>query len=561
MKPDQQKDHVLNDLENVKMRLNANIRREEKRLKRSLPAKLSLEHLKRAKRNTEMAIRRVRHSRSAEVLLAPIFFGLGTLVDYLIHMEDAKQEDVDRLFAITATHSIQISELQTATRETREQVNAITRYLPQLETAINELADNTQLLTEEIRLNNLFTSTLQALTVSYLSFVFALESAKQGHLTPLLLTDVESEVIEKHAKDKYHHDIITDRDAVKTKVIIKNGTIEIVYAFPIKDRDRDATLYKVEPLPIFRNNTRFTAVPETPFVAVMKIGEAFAFLTESEAATYLTDPHNCRVTSPIQTEVENVCGVSNWFHRDPNCPTMASRDLAPYFYTIGNKTVYSVNTEGVMHTHCSKDSDNHGTESSSTLRRNGVFFTKSGCYNTFNGLRILPSNEEEHSRAGSKILGDFNPTQLYTADIVQIPGTDQEFETHVLQSPLEKAPGRILKDNDFTQPEPENPIQGKLQSYAGVMSATALGLFGAFFTLVTIAYCCFRCKKRYLRDLTRDLATRATTTANFTKATPNGGRVNFAPDWDHSPLYDSADHLFEGDNPIIKSGRAKRESY
>ena len=241
-----------------------------------------------------------------------------------------------------------------------------------------------------------------------------------------------------------------------------------MYAFTIKDAKREATLYKITPFPIFANGMRFTAVVAATYVAQMKHNTAFALVTESEALTCSAGPHTCRIRSPIYDEVEGICGVSQFFGKDPKCDTIYSEDLTDYYHTIGNMTVYSVSKERSMYTQC-RAANTPGVETHSKLNGHGFFRTPTGCWQQIGDKKIFPSNEQEYQDLGV-ILDD---THRLPSMVYRTVNKDRQIVNLLQESTNPAFDPTSFIPQEFYQ-KPPTPEVDHLHNYSGYIATAAL---------------------------------------------------------------------------------------
>lgn len=511
---------MIHHLESYDTALKTAIRKESlSREKRDTTSRDSkLQQLKRARTATLTTLRHLRSKRGAALLLTPIFFGLGALVDYILNRDDASAEDVNKLFNVVANQQLQITSLQVQTEKTRKAVNTMLLLIPQLTKTLKTFMTYTELVLQENAVDDIFANVNQALTDGLMQYTFALETAKQGRCTSPLFSSTEANMVGQYAKAHYDYDIDTDLSHVITRVTEKNQKVTITYAFLIKDKKRQITIHEVTAIPHIIDGTRFTIVPISTYVGFMKHSVAFTVLTPTEATQCIATPRNCQLTHPIYNSVDNICGVSSFFGKDPNCPTVQSHDLSDFFYTVGNKTVYSVYGDGILHTHCPA-SDGPGTESTIKLSGHGFFYTLPGCYNTYGTLTIYPSNVEEHKQLGNERFKTYAPAaSAWTATV------DNNVESYKHLNDRQKDNQRELEDSIFTTipPPPAIPQPHFFTTHAVPISGAAIGLVVGFFLLVITVYYCNRLRARYHRDIgyPRDYAGRVMN-AVWSRATPN----------------------------------------
>ena len=464
----------------------------KQRSTRSTHDKQHIVHLHNIKGHIDTMKAHIRSKRSP-LLSAPFLIGFGAICDYLLNFNDASQTDIDQLYDIVATEQAQISELQTASKDIIHAIEMIQSYLPVLTDSINRFQMDTALIIQDMQIDHFFEQAKSALADNLIEYTFAIQLADQGQLTTYLLNDVEASRVKAFAKATYHHDIDISRNRVITKVLKQKAQISIIYAFPIIDPQRQAALYKVTPFPIFSNGTRFTAIPTSKYIATLNNNNGYVKLSEEEAIVCITDINRCEVTEPIHTDTDNVCGVSNLIGKDPNCPMTVSKDLSDFFYTVGNQTIYSVSGSGIKTSHC-----NHhrgaGAEANTMLTGNGIFFTTTGCYHSYNKHLIYPSNTLDHELIGTSIFENIIPSLTYNSIYEDTPLG--RHIVNILAPPIKTFSNPLAYDSNFTYTQLEPAKLHPLHQHAGILSTASLSFILIFIVAIVVLYYINKCRSR-----------------------------------------------------------------
>ncbi len=406
--------------------------------------------------------------------------GIATFLTQRQHIAD--------LTVTQASHAKQLESITLMTSDMNRTIEKLEQELPALRDAINNIQAEAILSTHELHNKAAFHKLKGELADNIIILNAALQAGNDGRLTNDLLKPEEIRHIHAAVLKRDKLEIEQSYGAIIPNIRFINNTWQLQFAFPIKENFREAALYQCHPIPTFLDNTRYTPIIESTFVAFSMLSTQYIQLTEMQAAHCIEKPSQCRSTAAMKMVKPGICGISTFFEMNESCSYYESDNLENFFLTVGNVTFFSVPNATTLHTHCTHI-DHPGPEATTTIANKGILITPSGCYLQTLGESIMPHNFARHSEdkqtnsifAPNLDLNDiFKPfTNNGTRrDIAQFTATFREFVVRSLEHL-----------NELTDPDRE-------------IMQTTTSIFGLIISILTLVYGFYLryCHQRIQRD-------------------------------------------------------------
>ena len=134
-----------------------------------------------------------------------------------------------------------------------------------------------------------------------------------------------------------------------------NNSYIMTLAIPLQPDKHNTDLFRITPMPIWRNNTRYTPkIPHKTF-GIPRFGTLnFITTTEGELTKCVTNPY-CETAKGTQKAIQPPCGINQFFHNNENCFYAKDRQQRNWFHQLENVIYFSIkpNTTAAMHLECS----------------------------------------------------------------------------------------------------------------------------------------------------------------------------------------------------------------
>ena len=106
-----------------------------------------------------------------------------------------------------------------------------------------------------------------------------------------------------------------DPALVQPQIQTSNTSFVLLLNIPIENPRKEATIFKVEPIALWHNNTRYTTKPRSEYVAFLDSEARYCVLTHLEAIQCLLKKH-CLTGQPIRKiPLKGSCGISHFSER------------------------------------------------------------------------------------------------------------------------------------------------------------------------------------------------------------------------------------------------------
>ena len=285
----------------------------------------------------------------------------------------------------------QITDLRMETKELRDAVNTINTEIPRIENMLNSFMDQTYIYALQTTIEMLFLDARTAMDNHMTQFTFSLDAATRGNVSPYFLTDEDNRAIVSHFQQTLGVTVDTNRRNTVIAAYNTDNNTRLIYAFQIPDKSKEATIYKIHPIPRFINNTRVTPILEYPYIAITKHDLNFVQLTEGEMTQCLYEPRMCRAALPFRRISPGICGASEFYDQFTKCDMHISDDLSTFLYVLGNTTIYTTKEPTRAMINC-----NHlnrpGAEENYLLNGTGFITLAPGCAINIDDIHTKPAN-------------------------------------------------------------------------------------------------------------------------------------------------------------------------
>jgi hypothetical protein len=152
------------------------------------------------------------------------------------------------------------------------------------------------------------------------------------------------------------HGVNIPQKLMDNKIFLDTSQSDYVMtlALPLQPADHDTDFFRITPMPVWINSTRYTpAIPHEIFGIPRKGTQAFTVTTETELADCKANPY-CETAKGTQEASEPPCGINQFFHKTKNCQYTKDIIQTHWFHQLENVIYYSIrpNTTISMHLDC-----------------------------------------------------------------------------------------------------------------------------------------------------------------------------------------------------------------
>ena len=126
-------------------------------------------------------------------------------------------------------------------------------------------------------------------------------------------------------------------------------------AIPLQPHKHDTDLYRITPIPILKNKTRYTPnIPHKTFGIPRQDSRTFITMTEEELNNCSNDTY-CETAKGTQKAKQSPCGIDQFFHDQENCFYTKDSSQQNWFHKLENVIYFSIkpDTTVPMHLECS----------------------------------------------------------------------------------------------------------------------------------------------------------------------------------------------------------------
>jgi hypothetical protein len=187
-------------------------------------------------------------------------------------------------------------------------------------------------------------------------------AASTGRATSLALTSTELSIVADKLLKMKNIQLLTDLEQVKTSMLKLNKKTMLMFCIPILIDENLYHFYKVDAIPLFKNNTMYIPDIGAQFIGISKSGCNYVTVTAEEYTRCTTDPSRCTVSSPSYPMTsEEHCSVTTYVIGNMTRALIES-DKPPirYVHISGNHTIFLVPKETIVYIKCDDPNSSHG---------------------------------------------------------------------------------------------------------------------------------------------------------------------------------------------------------
>ena len=156
------------------------------------------------------------------------------------------------------------------------------------------------------------------------------------------ISQAEFEELSRDISKAYGVSPTQDVKHIKTTIKTKENYIVAKFLVPLSTNSHQYDVYQIIPINMFNNNTRYKPILEYDYMAFSISGvKSYIPMTEPEA-TLCVQTSFCTPASPSYDTDEDMCSACSFYSRSQCCEFYTEISDKPDFYTISNKTYYSV---------------------------------------------------------------------------------------------------------------------------------------------------------------------------------------------------------------------------
>jgi hypothetical protein len=163
---------------------------------------------------------------------------------------------------------------------------------------------------------------------------------------------------EIRAKIQLEYNIAIPQQLKENKIFLStnNNSYISTIAIPIQPQRHRTDLFRITPMPIWHNDTRY--IPEIPYktFGIPKQGPASYITTTEEEFTKCTENPYCETSKGTQSDKDPPCGIGQFFNGNKNCIYTKDQEQGHWFHQLENTIYFSIrpNTSVPMNVECSR---------------------------------------------------------------------------------------------------------------------------------------------------------------------------------------------------------------
>jgi hypothetical protein len=186
---------------------------------------------------------------------------------------------------------------------------------------------------------------------------------------------------------------------------------------PLLDSSKEATLFAINKYPAFKDNVKYISNCPTEFIAIYDHSNDFNILNRDEYIACMQTNTRCVASLPKMASSSTDCAAQSFFHNlDKNTEHTETSDIAPFFFTSNDTTLYAVNEPHTLTFHCDSI-QRAGPDHQLVLNGRGNFSNPMGCKFQTAGMLFQPSHRHTIQLDDPRI----KPKFTISADIVDFP--------------------------------------------------------------------------------------------------------------------------------------------
>jgi hypothetical protein len=270
--------------------------------------------------------------------------------------------DVQRIVTQLTTVSTALQYLQVDSIDTRQAVNDMAAAQNVFNQKILKAFHATKAVMLEIDLKS-FIRYLVTVIDSHAHKITTIGlAASTGRATSLALTSTELSIVADRLLKMKNIQLLTDLEQVKTSMLKLNKKTMLMFCIPILIDENLYHFYKVDAIPLFKNNTMYIPDIGAQFIGISKSGCNYVTVTAEEYTRCTTDPSRCTVSSPSYPMTsEEHCSVTTYVIGNMTRALIES-DKPPirYVHISGNHTIFLVPKETIVYIKCDDPNSSHG---------------------------------------------------------------------------------------------------------------------------------------------------------------------------------------------------------
>ena len=311
----------------------------------------------------------------------------------------ASEDQVHQLNLQLNQHADAISNLHLSNVETRKAVNELIDSQKRFEHRVAKAFKAATAVMLEADLRSFLRYLITLLETNSNKIVILGLAASSGRASVIALSQKElSEIADRAMKEKGIK-LSTDLSTVKMSMLKIDDELRLVFDIPILVEENLYHFYKVDPIPLFENNTMYIPELDAPFLGISKTGSSYVTLSSEEFARCTTDPLLCTVSSPIIPMTSKAhCTVTTYVTGSMTCDLLESNKPANrYIHVKGNNTIFSVPEETMVYIKCDNPmSKSKSQETTFVMKDMGQVTFKPGCTINFpDGTKFKTPNVYE----------------------------------------------------------------------------------------------------------------------------------------------------------------------
>jgi hypothetical protein len=199
----------------------------------------------------------------------------------------------------------------------------------------------------------------------------------------------------------------TDMTHYSVRPTYVDGNLAVLIELPLLNDDKMATLFQITKYPQFINGTKYISTCPTEFVAIYDDSSDYNLLTREELTSCSTPRQRCQISHPKFSRATDSCVARSFFGlHDSTTPLIPATDSAPFYFTHGLTTIFSVRDNTTIELHCPGIAK-AGADITFHVTGRGNFTNPDNCRVQSNQISYIPSAQVAVSLADSSIRSKF----------------------------------------------------------------------------------------------------------------------------------------------------------
>jgi len=218
------------------------------------------------------------------------------------------------------------------------------------------------------------------ITLSVMEYVEIVAALQSNTAHPKLLDSDLLNHVSRYVQLRSDQKILMNPSFVTARMVITENGFYISLDFPIKDVNREVSLFKVIPIPTLRNGTYTLPKQHFPYMAVTKGSDHYIPLTDSEF-NECKMKRTCNLVHPTYHKDTPLCGMNSFWplYKRDACEYDQVPKPGPFFVTFGQITFYQVTEKTQIDILCINPRTS-GAENILVIQGNGFIKMEERCY-------------------------------------------------------------------------------------------------------------------------------------------------------------------------------------